>query len=96
MSEMPVRVERDGPVTTVEVQAPGEQRERADREAGRGQRPGAERVIGHQQDGGGDDAEQQADGRRPRHRGGRGGPRRHGQALAPARPPRDHGEQGHR
>jgi hypothetical protein len=80
----------------VEVQAPGEQCERADREAGRGQRPGAERVIGHEQHGGGDDAEQQADGRRPRHRGGRVGPRRRGWGLTPARAPREHGEQGHR
>jgi len=35
----------------VEMKAPGEQGERADREPGRGQRPGSEGVIGGEQDG---------------------------------------------
>ncbi len=35
----------------VEVKAPAEQGEQPDREPGRGQRPGPERMIGYQQDG---------------------------------------------
>src|SRR5262249_27417589 len=68
----------------IQVKAPGEQGQRPDREPGRRQRPGPEGLVGHEQDGRGDDAEQQAHGRRPRHGRARGGPRRAGAAIWPA------------
>jgi len=75
----------------VQVQCPGEERERGYGEAGCGQRAGAERTIGHDEHRRRDDPEQQPHRWRPRHRRGHGGPARLGNGITQ----RDDGQQRH-
>jgi len=75
----------------VQMQPPGEERENSHREAGRGQRAGTERMIGHNEHRCRDDPKQQSDRWRPRHRSSRGGPAR----LADGITQWDDGQQRH-
>ena len=75
----------------IQVQSPGEERQRGHRNAGCGQRADAERTIGDDEHRRRDDPEQQPHRWRPRHRRGHGGPAGLGNGIMQ----RDNGRRRH-